>query len=858
MADDKFPRKSPRSTNSKSVRVESESILRRSPRTLNISSSPSSPDFRLKPPSCKKKPKLENGGTFNCFFLGDPIPIEEARNKWPWRYEQKTTKQKGRRFMSNEDDNDDILLNAKCHYAQAEVEKVVFSLGECAYVKGEEGGQNYIGRILEFFKTLDGKDYTRVQWFFRAEDTVMKEQANFHDKKRLFYSDLMNDNMLDCIVSKVNVIQLAHNVNLKSKCIASCDFYYDMKYSVEYSAFCTIVNDNSGESSDLSSSSGIETIDAIEAKPDSMNMASCIDKLEMTVLDLYAGCGGMSTGLCLGAKLAPLHLVTRWAVDFNEAACESLRINHPATQIRNESADDFLDLLKEWEKLCKKHGVGTAVKTPKSKVRVGGEVDTKVYSHDEIPSGEYEVSSIVDICYGDPSEIGKRGLRFKVRWKGYGPKDDTWEPVEALRNCQDRIRDFVREGFKSKLLPLPGDVGVICGGPPCQGISGYNKFRNTDAPLEDERNHQIVVFMDIVKFLKPSYVLMENVVDILRFANGFLGRYAISRLVDMRYQARLGIMAAGCYGLSQFRMRVFLWGALPNEKLPQFPLPTHDVVVRYGVPSEFERNTVAYDEGQPRDLEKASVLRDAISDLPDVTCQETREQMNYKKPPETEFQKYIRSNEYDMVCSSPDALKKSRKSVLYDHRPYPLNEDNCLRISQIPRRKGANFRDLPGVVVGSDNIAKLDPDIERSLLPSGNPLVPDFALSFSEGKSRRPYARLWWDETVPTIMTVPNPRVLAMIHPEQDRVLTIRECARLQGFPDYYRFCGTVSDRYRQIGNAVAVSVSRALGYALGMALLKSSSSGDQEPLITLPPKFSHSNTLQMMMNSSSSEIEEE
>lgn len=114
-------------------------------------------------------------------------------------------------------------------------------------------------------------------------------------------------------------------------------------------------------------------------------------------------------------------------------------------------------------------------------------------------------------------------------------------------------------------LVFQADVDVICGGPPCQGISGYNRFRNVSSPLDDERNHQIVVFMDIVNFLKPKYVLMENVVDILRFDKGSLGRYALSRLVHMNYQARLGIIAAGCYGLPQFRLRVFLWGALPHE-----------------------------------------------------------------------------------------------------------------------------------------------------------------------------------------------------------------------------------------------------------------------------------------------------
>ena len=67
--------------------------------------------------------------------------------------------------------------------------------------------------------------------------------------------------------------------------------------------------------------------------------------------------------------------------------------------------------------------------------------------------------------------------------------------------------------------------------------------------------------MDIIDFLIPKFVLMENVVDIIKFANGILGYHAVGRLVAMNYQTRLGIMAAGSYGVSQCRYRVFLWGA---------------------------------------------------------------------------------------------------------------------------------------------------------------------------------------------------------------------------------------------------------------------------------------------------------
>lgn len=193
-----------------------------------------------------------------------------------------------------------------------------------------------------------------------------------------------------------------------------------------------------------------------------------------------------------------------------------------------------------------------------------------------------------------------------------------------------------------------------------------------------------------------------------------------------------------------------------------------------------------------------------------------------------------------MIGSASNGVIDWKSSLLYDHRPYQLSEDDYIRVCQIPHRKGANFRDLPGIIVNSENVVQRDPTKEPVILPSGKPLVPDYVFTFEKGKSKRPFARLWWDETVGTVVTFPCLHNQAALHPEQDRVLTLREYARLQGFPDYYRFCGTVKERYCQVGNAVAVPVARALGYALGMASRKLS--GD-EPLMTLPPKFTFQRT---------------
>ncbi|KAE9459234.1 hypothetical protein C3L33_08853, partial [Rhododendron williamsianum] len=181
------------------------------------------------------------------------------------------------------------------------------------------------------------------------------------------------------------------------------------------------------------------------------------------------------------------------------------------------------------------------------------------------------------------------------------------------------------------------------------------------------------------------------------------------------------------------------------QKLPQFPLPTNGVKVRYSPPNEFEQNTYGSRTGR-----RPIILRDTISDLPAV----------------------LLSSLLWLVCSF-DAS----------------HLDTYLRSQTM--KSGAS----------------------DATIRAAN--VPEFVLTFEKGKSRRYFS------------------FQAILHPEQVRILTIRESARLQGFPDFYRFCGTVKDRYPQ--NVVAVPVAQALGYALGMSIQKE---GGNEPLMTLPPKF--------------------
>lgn len=807
-------------------------------------------------------------------LVGSPLALAEAQRKWPSRYQDKKTKNKS---DGNDGDEGAETVFAKCHYLQARVDGVLYNLGDCVFVKGEDGAPDYIGRIVEFFETDDSKHYFSSQWFYRADDTAIKTQADTHDSKRVFLSKLKDDNLLECITSKINIVRVPPVMDSdgKQRKIPPCDFYYDMGYDLAYTTFHALTTENVPVSSDSTSTvcnevcpeaNGVSKskaknevtsrknrktkpevsqpevngVSECRAENDASSKKTGTAKPEFTLLDLYSGCGGMSTGLCLGANLSGVNLVTKWALDLNEHACKSLKHNHPETEVRNESADDFLELLKQWKNLVQKYCEPEDRKlstrcSPRRAQEAKKEEDSDTDTG--VEEGEFEVESLLDIRHVDPTKENEDGLEFKVRWKGYDESEDSWEPMSGLGDCEEKLKEFVTKTAKEKRFPLPGDVDVICGGPPCQGASGFNRFRNTDAPLDDPKNHQMVVYMDFVNYLRPRYVLMENVVDILKFCNGFLGRYALSRLVHMNYQARIGMMVAGCYGLPQFRMRVFLWGAKPSEKLPQYPLPTHNVVVRGGVPNEWERNMVAYDENQPCDLDQALVLGDAISDLPAITNSEKRDEMQYGRTPRTEFQRHIRMPREVMSGDISTSKKTPQKAILYDHRSLNLNEDDYQRVCRIPKRKGANYRDLPGVLVGPDNVAAFDPSVERELLPSGKPLVPDYAVTFVKGRSTKPFGRLWWDETVPTVVTRAEPHNQTIVHPEQDRVLSIRENARLQGFPDYYKLFGGLKDRYIQVGNAVAVPVARALGFSLGIAIQKLSS---DEPIMELPKKFPH------------------
>lgn len=145
---------------------------------------------------------------------------------------------------------------------------------------------------------------------------------------------------------------------------------------------------------------------------------------------------------------------------------------------------------------------------------------------------------------------------------------------------------------------------------------------------------------------------------------------------------------------------------------------------------------------------------------------------------------------------NPDYLWKTVGEAIKDLESTPgeytpLSEDRKKYLHMVP--EGGNWKDLPQEII---------------------PVAMGGAYESSGGKVGF-YRRLSYSQPSPTITTSPAQKATMLCHPKQDRPLSIKEYARIQQFPDDWKFTGTISAQYRQIGNAVPIGLAEAIGRAI-------------------------------------------
>lgn len=318
-----------------------------------------------------------------------------------------------------------------------------------------------------------------------------------------------------------------------------------------------------------------------------------------------------------------------------------------------------------------------------------------------------------------------------------------------------------------------GRLGVLVGGPPCQGFSSIRPFRSSNE--DDPRNTLFEQFANFVNYFRPPVFVMENVVGLATHQGGDTIEQIEECFASAGYDCEWRILNAAHFGVPQKRERLILIGAERGIKIV-FPRHTHSCHGSTIGHRNKERMHLPEDLPlfrQQDSLSEAVSVMDAIDDLPAIDSGGSAER--YERPARNAYQRE----------------RRSRRGVLTLHD----STRHTPKMLEIIRHSGPNISYIP-----------------KHLISSG----------FSSC-----YSRLAGDEPSVTItVNFVHPASNRCIHPVADRALTPREGARLQSFDDDFVFCGTRSQIVKQIGNAVPPLLGRAIGQAVATMLGEAATPG--------------------------------
>ena len=336
------------------------------------------------------------------------------------------------------------------------------------------------------------------------------------------------------------------------------------------------------------------------------------------------------------------------------------------------------------------------------------------------------------------------------------------------------IREVDAAAVRSTIGLRKGELDLIAGGPPCQGFSINAPKRSA----EDRRNHLFREYLRFVEEFQPRAVLIENVPGLVSFDRGGTLAAILEALEALGYSADVQILYAPHYGVPQTRWRTIILGLRgAHNAMAAFPDPLRHGPMRVNFTSQFGgRDIVALPKTV--ELPAFTTVSDAIGDLPALLNGELGvEQKDYAGQPQNDYQRALRGG----------------SSGVFNHEAAKLSKVNLERFAHIP--PGGNWTNIP-----------------HEMLPKGMQ-----AARRSDHTKR--YGRVHPDGLASTILTKCDPHWGAYIHYSQDRAFTVREAARIQSFPDTYRFTGSRVDQYEQVGNAVPPLLAAAVGQSLSAAL---------------------------------------
>jgi len=340
---------------------------------------------------------------------------------------------------------------------------------------------------------------------------------------------------------------------------------------------------------------------------------------------------------------------------------------------------------------------------------------------------------------------------------------DTYYEIADI--CQLTPLSFHKKFGKEK-------VHGLIGGPPCQGFSTAGKRE-----ISDKRNLLAFEYLKFVDYFKPDFLVLENVPQFLNHKV-----YTdIYEYLKTKYYLTSGVLNSALYGTPQTRLRAVIIGFRKKTKVkPSLPTPTHAPLnPLFGYRSKEiidpkvcfaevlgVNATIRLDKIFGIDMEKGNykpfvTVEEAIGDLPSVDAGEFAD--IYLTNPFTDYQKQLRKE----------------MNVLFNHNSRKHDDYMIDLFINLP--EGGDLKDLDSRFHPSNNFSQAYSRLHR------NGLARTITNSFQ------------------------NPGSGRFTHYRDNRTLTVREAARLQGFSDSFLFVGSQTEQLKYVGNAVPIPLAEAI-----------------------------------------------
>lgn len=358
-------------------------------------------------------------------------------------------------------------------------------------------------------------------------------------------------------------------------------------------------------------------------------------------------------------------------------------------------------------------------------------------------------------------------------------------PNIHMENCdiRDLTEDKIRKLINSSQLPEGEEVDLIIGGPPCQSFSTVGqRIYDDKAKLYEE-------YLRVLNIVRPKMFLFENVKGILSMRETFYKKdkngeiqYRILKNQETGKESKRPIVEGHGKKIMEIISDKFAniddgFGYIITDRVLN--------AVDYGVPENRERVFII---GIRKDLnidfdwefvqEQPLTIEEAISDLPELT--EGQSVNNYTEPAHNRYQQLMRGTNTELTQHFCGFYGDKIRTVI----------ENV------------------GQGQGKDDF--------NALIDEGK-IRADYRLTSGYHNT---YGRLVANQPSTTITNnMCTPSGLRCIHYSQNRALSPREGARIQSFPDWFKFCGTRTDVTKQIGNAVPPLLAIKLAHHIAQIL---------------------------------------